>query len=130
GAVESQSPTEPYARARTNRDRRRLEAQDRPEAHAELACLILRVFLARSVEREQVASRVLEAHPLAVVATQDSLDAALFVHGEGDHARSGIARVLQELTDEDPRIGAISSGLEPRSEERRVGKARGAGRGH
>jgi hypothetical protein len=112
-SVEPQAPAFTVARARSDDDRRRIETEHRPEPDAELARLVLGILFGRGVEREQIAARMIEGHAFAVVVAHDDLAAAALVHRERDLPRSRVARVLQQLADEDPRIGSVAIRLEP-----------------
>src|SRR5690606_26832120 len=89
------------------------------------------VLLARGVEREQVAAGVLEGHVLAVILAGDPLDDLVrpvgrrpLAHRERDGVGARIARVLEQLAHEDPRVGPIAIGLQPRPLAERPGLLR------
>src|SRR5690606_32805088 len=103
------------ARPRADHDALGIKAQDRPEPDAEAADLVGALLLARRVEREQVATRVLVAHALAVVAAADAGLALAIFDGDLDLVGAGIASVLQQLAHEDPRIRSIAISLDPRA---------------
>jgi hypothetical protein len=63
---------------------------------------------------------VLEGHALAVVVADHDLAPAALVHRERDLPRTRIARVLQQLAHEDPRVGAVAVRLEARALAKRL----------
>src|SRR5262249_56531828 len=105
-AVELPLPGHPPLRPRAHPDPPRVEPQDRPEADAEASRSPGLALLARGVEREEVAARVLEAHAAAVVAAGHAGGAALFDGGHVDPAGPRLARTLGELARGHPPGGA------------------------
>src|SRR5262249_48245002 len=114
-AVELPLPGHPPLRPRAHPDPPRVEPQDRPEADAEASRSPGLALLARGVEREEVAARVLEAHAAAVVAAGHAGGAALFDGGHLDPAGPRVARILEELAQEPPRVGAVALRFDPRA---------------
>jgi len=52
---------------------------------------------------------VVEAHPTAVIATDDAINPISSFDDEVDPTGAGITRVLQQLPDENPGIASITS---------------------
>ena len=54
---------------------------------------------------------MLEAHPAAVVAAHDSIDAIASFNGDIDPAGAGVTRVLQQFANKNPGVPSIATRL-------------------
>ena len=72
---------------------------------------------------------MLEGHALAVVDADDDLASVTLADGEPHVAGAGVAGVLQQLPDKNPRIRAVAVGFEARALAKGLRAGHDAGRG-